>query len=135
MEQKNLTESIIDLKEVKLNEEMITANILNHQFSFEPTVPSTMALHQNFPNPFNPNTTIQFEIPFPGKQKVNVELRIYNLQGELIRTLINEKKEPGIYQIQWNGLDESGSKAATGIYLYQFRAGEFDATKRMILLK
>jgi len=135
LEQKDLAESIIELKEVKLNEEMITANILNHQVSFNPTLPSTMALHQNYPNPFNPQTTVQFEIPFTGKHIVKVELRIYNLQGELIRTLINEEKSPGIYQLYWDGLDEAGNNVATGIYLYRIRAGEFDATKKMILIK
>jgi hypothetical protein len=135
IEQKDVFESSIELNEIKLNEGMITVNLLNHRVSFNPALPSTMALHQNYPNPFNPNTTIQFEIPFTGKHIVKVELRIYNLQGELICTLMNEEKEPGIYQIQWDGLDESSSKVATGIYLYQIRASEFNATKKMILMK
>ncbi len=101
----------------------------------EINIPETFSLSQNFPNPFNPHTTIHFEIPYTGKQLLRVELRIYNLQGGLIRTLMNEEKSPGIYQVQWDGLDESNNKVATGIYLYRIRTGEFYATKKMILMK
>lgn len=134
-EQKYLSESIIELKEVRLNEGMITANIFNPQFSFSHTLPTTLALHQNYPNPFNPNTTIQFEIPFTGKQMVKVELRIYNLQGELIRTLINEEKSPGIYQAHWDGLNETGGQVAAGIYLCRIHVAELSAVRKMILVK
>ena len=101
----------------------------------EITIPETFSLYQNYPNPFNPNTTIQFEIPFTEKQKVNVELRIYNLQGELIRTLVNEEKSPGIYRVLWNGDDQFGEKVVSGIYLYRINIGEFSAVKKMILVK
>jgi len=97
--------------------------------------PENVQLMQNYPNPFNPETTIQFEIPFTGKHIVKVELSIYNLQGELIRTLLNEEKSSGIYQVHWDGLNEAGNRMATGIYLYRIRADEFDATKKMILMK
>ena len=101
----------------------------------EITIPETFSLYQNYPNPFNPNTTIQFEIPFTEKQKVNVELRIYNLQGELIRTLVNEEKSPGIYRVLWNGDDQFGEKVVSGIYLNRINIGEFSAVKKMILVK
>ena len=101
----------------------------------ELTRPETFSLYQNYPNPFNPNTTIQFEIPFTGKEMAKVELRIYNVQGELIRTLVNEEKSPGIYQAHWDGLNETGNPVASGIYLYQFRAGDFNHTRKMILMK
>ncbi|MBN2029596.1 T9SS type A sorting domain-containing protein, partial [bacterium] len=98
-------------------------------------IPDQYRLFQNYPNPFNPHTTIQFEIPFSGKQMVKVELHIYNMQGQLIRTLINEERSPGVYQVQWDGLDEVGNAVATGIYLYHISAGEFAAVKKLILVK
>jgi hypothetical protein len=113
------------------NWKQLTTGVKNEQIA----KPEDFQLMQNYPNPFNPQTTIQFEIPFNGKLKINMELHIYNLQGELIRTLMNEEKEPGIYQIRWDGLDEHNSKVATGIYLYQIRASKFNATKKMILMK
>ena len=101
----------------------------------QPQVPEAFSLSQNYPNPFNPQTTIHFEIPSTGKQMVKVGLHIYNLQGQLICTLINEERSPGAYQVRWDGLDEGGNNVVTGIYLYRIRAGEFTATKKMILTK
>ncbi|UCE08413.1 MAG: T9SS type A sorting domain-containing protein, partial [bacterium] len=98
-------------------------------------IPETFSLFQNYPNPFNPRTTIQLEIPYTGKPLLKVELLVYNLKGELIRTLMNEDKSSGAYKVFWDGLDEAGNKVATGIYLYRIRAGEFNATKKMILTK
>ena len=98
-------------------------------------IPETFSLSQNYPNPFNPETTIRIEIPFMGKHMVKVELCIYNVQGQLIRTLVNDEKSPGLYQVRWDGLDEGGNTMASGIYLYRIRAGEFAATKKLILIK
>ncbi len=98
-------------------------------------IPETFLLLQNYPNPFNPNTTIQFEIPFTGQQMVKVELRIYNLQGQLIRTLIDEEKASGTYLVHWDGTDVRGFKMPTGIYLYRFRADKFNDAKKMIFLR
>jgi len=97
--------------------------------------PVSFGFHQNYPNPFNPQTTFRFEIPFNGKQSVNVELCIYNLQGQLIRMLINGERSPGIYQVSWDGSNESGNQVSTGIYLSRFQAGLFTATKKMIMMK
>ncbi|MDW7678997.1 MAG: FlgD immunoglobulin-like domain containing protein, partial [bacterium] len=111
------------------------ALITNVENQAESNIPETFSLSQNYPNPFNPETTIRFEIPFTGKHMVKVELRIYNLQGELIRTLVNEEKYPGSYQAHWDGLDETGAQVASGIYLYQLRAGDFNHCRKMILMK
>ena len=111
------------------------AVITNVENLAESNSPETFSLSQNYPNPFNPNTTIQFDIPFTGKQMIKVQLRIYNLSGELIRTLVNEEKSPGIYQVHWDGMDETGNQVASGIYLCQFRAGDFNHSRKMILMK
>lgn len=97
-------------------------------------IPKRFSLSQNVPNPFNPQTTIRYEITSAGNQKVKVELHIYNMQGQLIRTLVNEEKSPGVYEAQWNGMDEADMPVAAGIYLYRIFAGEYNNVKKMILI-
>jgi plastocyanin len=83
-------------------------------------------LKQNYPNPFNPSTTINFSIP----QKDFVKLKIYNLAGEELKTLINEEKDAGSYQIKFDALN-----LPTGIYFYKLNTSNFSETKKMILLR
>jgi hypothetical protein len=97
------------------------------------SLPRAFALNQNYPNPFNPSTSINFDIP--DGNNVQVSLRIYNLRGQLINTLVNEVKEPGSYSIQWDGRDLQGHQAASGIYFYRLAAGEFSKVRKMVLLK
>jgi hypothetical protein len=98
--------------------------------------PSTLnnykeVLYNNYPNPFNPNTTIKYSIP----QKSNVTLKIYNAKGQLVKTLVNNKQEKGEYQIIWDGIDNNGKKVSSGVYFYQLKAGDFIASKKMITIK
>lgn len=83
-------------------------------------------LKQNYPNPFNQLTIINYEL----KIKSNVLLKIYNIEGKEVATLVNEQKQPGSYEVRWNAADFS-----SGIYFYKLTAGDFSETKRMILLK
>lgn len=94
-------------------------------------LPTEFRLHQNYPNPFNPATTIRFEIP----EETRTYLNIYNMLGQRIRTLVNEIKQPGIYSVVWDGSAESGEVAATGIYIYQIKAGDFKQSKKLLLLR
>ncbi|MCB0304982.1 MAG: T9SS type A sorting domain-containing protein [Calditrichaeota bacterium] len=94
-------------------------------------LPETFALDQNYPNPFNPTTQIRFALP----QAENVSLRIYDVAGQLIKTLISGNMDAGYYNIQWDGSNQYGSKVASGIYLYRITAGSFVQTKKMILMK
>jgi hypothetical protein len=89
------------------------------------------ALKGNYPNPFNPETTITFDTK--GVQPVRIE--IYNLKGQLIRTLVNEVKGNGHHTVVWNGRDEYGKAVASGIYQYRMQSGEYTANRRMLLLK
>ena len=93
--------------------------------------PSTYALSQNYPNPYNPVTQITYQLPQPGV----VLLKIYNVQGQLVRTLVNEYKPAGAHSISWNGRSDLGMEVSSGIYLYRIQAGKFTETKRMILIK
>ena len=92
--------------------------------------PQQFLLQQNFPNPFNRHTTIEFSI----SRRVVVQIQIFNILGHLTRTLLNRQLNPGQYSIVWNGCDNSGSSVASGIYFYTIRAGEFSAVKKMVLI-
>ena len=91
-----------------------------------PTVPVDYMLAQNYPNPFNPTTTIEYSIPQSG----NVKLQVYNSIGEEVATLVNNYKEAGTYQVDFNS-----KNLTSGIYFYKLEAGKFIQTKKMILLK
>ncbi|MDD3284484.1 MAG: FlgD immunoglobulin-like domain containing protein [Patescibacteria group bacterium] len=93
--------------------------------------PATPVLHQNFPNPFNPETTISFNLPKAGKASLN----IYNVKGQLVKTLVNETKTAGTHQIIWNGTDNSGQSVSSGIYYYKLNAGKYSSTRKMIMMK
>ncbi|MFC2103110.1 FlgD immunoglobulin-like domain containing protein [Bacteroidota bacterium] len=88
-------------------------------------------LYQNFPNPFNPSTTIKFDLPATELVKFN----IYNNLGQKIRVLTNREFAAGTHQVQWDGFDESGKEASAGVYFYQIHAGSFRATNKMLLIK
>jgi hypothetical protein len=88
--------------------------------------PFGFQLAQNFPNPFNPTTTIQFHIPLSSF----ATLKVYNLLGQEVATLVHEEMESGTYSVSWNAASYS-----SGLYFYKLQAGEFAETKRMILLK
>jgi fibronectin-binding autotransporter adhesin len=98
----------------------------------EGITPTEFALEQNFPNPFNPSTTIRFALP----QEAPVSLVIYNMLGVPVRTLINgERLTAAFHQYVWDGKDESGITVPSGVYLYRIAAGSFTASKRMTLVK
>jgi hypothetical protein len=86
-------------------------------------LPATFALGMNFPNPFNPETAISFAVP--AGWTAPVTLRLFNVQGQLVRTLVEGVMPPGQHHILWNGKDERGQTVATGIYLYQIISGDY----------
>jgi hypothetical protein len=93
--------------------------------------PTATYLAQNYPNPFNPQTTIAFGL----KENGHVSLRIYDTAGRLVVILIDETRPAGNYASEWNGLDKNGSNVASGVYFYRIIAGEFEETRKMILLR
>ncbi|NOY88594.1 MAG: T9SS type A sorting domain-containing protein [FCB group bacterium] len=86
---------------------------------------------QNYPNPFNPNTTISFDL----SNSSHVNLTIYNILGQPVRTLLNKEMTAGSYNIEWNGKDDNGQGLSSGIYFYKLQAGSLTATKKMLMLK
>lgn len=95
------------------------------------SIPLQYKLFNNYPNPFNPSTRIAFEIP----QAENVTLKIFNISGELIRTLTEEHLSAGRHEKVWDGKDNAGNEVSSGIYLYRLNAGFYDRSARMILMK
>jgi hypothetical protein len=94
-------------------------------------VPNQFSLKQNYPNPFNPSTTIEYDLP----QRSQVEIRIFNSLGQLVRTLVNSQQDAGRYAITWNGESNEGGVVATGVYFYRLRSGEFVQTKKLVFLR
>lgn len=94
-------------------------------------LPDRTALSQNMPNPFNPSTTIEYQISEAGQ----VRLAIYNLLGQEVRVLVDARTEAGHYTANWDGKDQLGRQVASGIYLYRLQAADFLVSKRMMLLK
>ena len=98
--------------------------------------PSEFALSQNCPNPFNPNTTIKFKVQGSKfKAPVLATLKIYNILGQKVRTLVDEPKWAGDYSVQWDGMNDKGEQLSSGIYFYQLKVGEYTSSKKMVLLK
>ena len=94
-------------------------------------LPDSFGLDQNMPNPFNPSTTIGYQLPESGQ----VHLSVYNLLGQVVRTLMDGPLEAGYYTLDWDGRDDLGRQLASGIYLYRMRVNDFSQTRRMMLLK
>jgi hypothetical protein len=111
-------------------------------------VPIEYSLEQNHPNPFNPTTTIHYTIPSREHRAqsggtggdsqlyaLRTTLNIYNILGQEVRTLVDEVQEPGYYTATWDGRDNHGRQAVSGVYFYRLTSGEFTATRRMVLMK
>ncbi len=94
-------------------------------------MPERFSLHPNFPNPFNPNTTIRFDVAKTGK----VKLYVYNVLGQLVTILVSGTLETGKYDIQWNGKDNRGNAVSSGIYIYRLVAGGYVKARKMVLVR
>jgi FlgD Ig-like domain len=95
-------------------------------------MPRAPALGQNVPNPFNPTTTISYDVPAGGAQ---VTLRIYDATGGLVRTLVDEQRPAGTHAVTWDGRNAAGAPVSSGVYFYQMTSGSFAQSRRMVLLK
>jgi flagellar hook assembly protein FlgD len=114
------------------NEATVTVVSINE----EEQIPTEYKLSQNFPNPFNPSTTIEFALPFPSE----VRLVIYNTLGESIITLLENYFPSGYHKVDWNSRDQFGNMLSSGIYFYELRAkgnngDNFSQFRKMILIK
>jgi hypothetical protein len=94
-------------------------------------LPTVFSLAQNYPNPFNPTTRIAFDLP----EQSLAKLVVYNLLGQQVNVLTNRPMSAGHHVFDWNGLDANGNSVASGVYFYELRAGDFEAKKKMLLLR
>lgn len=98
-------------------------------------IPTEFNLGFNYPNPFNPDTKIEYAIPRTNSNNTFVTIKIYNIRGQLVRTLVDGNKTPGFYKVIWNGDSEGGNQIASGVYIYIMTAGDFKESKKLLLLK
>ncbi|MCZ6634538.1 MAG: CotH kinase family protein [bacterium] len=118
-----------ELTEIRVADGMGEINILS--LTQVRPIPSDYMLHQNFPNPFNPDTQIAYEIPKTGE----VRLAVYNMLGQEIRTLVQGVQAPGFYRMIWDGNDAAGRPASSGVYFVKLQTDGFVDVRRMLLLK
>ncbi len=97
-------------------------------------LPKAFFLAQNYPNPFNPSTTISYSIPEDNGQ-VAVRLNVFNIRGQLVRTLVDKSQGPGTYNVNWDGADNRGRRISSGVYFYRIVADTFVSTRKMVVLK
>lgn len=118
------------LKRSELTVRYLPASVTDITDSY-PQLPGNFNLGFNFPNPFNPSTTIDYSLP----ERSQVRIEIFNLMGQSIRTLIDKEQLTGKHQVVWDGNDQNGQEAASGIYFYRITAGEFSQSRKMLLVK
>jgi hypothetical protein len=95
------------------------------------SIPTAFALHQNSPNPFNPQTSIMFDMPVAG----DVNVSVFNVLGQNVTNLVDGHMEAGTHEVIWNGKDRDGATVASGIYFYRIDTDQYSETKKMMLLK
>jgi len=126
-----ITPAITDFRfdDVKIDDKSTIVTLVENGSGHR--LPTDWHLDQNHPNPFNPETSITYQVP----KKSIVKIEVFNLLGQRIKRLVNEEKSPGYYQVTWNGRYDQEKSVVSGIYLYRMRAGDFREIKRMIFLR
>ncbi|RLC47342.1 MAG: hypothetical protein DRH57_04235 [Candidatus Cloacimonadota bacterium] len=99
--------------------------------NYQSNMPHSFELKQNYPNPFNPQTVIAYQLP----ERAAVEISIYNILGQKVKTLVNDRKEAGYHKVIWNGKDAENRDVSSGIYFYKISTDKFSETKKCLLLK
>jgi len=117
-----------DQNKVKKIEDDSSKNI---EDEIDQVIPTDFDLKQNYPNPFNPTTTIEFQMA----QTTGVSIRVYNVLGQVVKTLVNGTYAPGVYRVNWDATDDSGVALRSGLYLYQMVTDEFTSVKSLVLMK
>ncbi|NQV17955.1 MAG: SBBP repeat-containing protein [Armatimonadetes bacterium] len=110
--------------------DIFVAKLNSSVYAENEIIPTEIRL-SNYPNPFNPTTTISFSIP----AESHTEISIYNIKGQKIKTLISNQLSAGEHSVVWDGKDDYGNKVSSGVYLYKLKAGDFQRVRKMILLK
>ena len=130
---REIEDSYVEILDGELRDGNYGLNSLDSPVSVRiQTRPEVYALRNNFPNPFNPETTLKYDLPEAG----DVTLEVYNMLGQVVRTLVNERQSAGRYAVQWDATNDRGQSMSSGIYFYRVQVGgEFTDVKKMLLLK
>jgi hypothetical protein len=125
-------QSLIELTRGELSDDSFALNSVASLGAIEiETRPEVFALGNNYPNPFNPATTIKYQLP----EATDVRLEIFNVVGQVVRTLVADPQDAGRYTVQWDATNDGGQPLSSGIYFYRLHAGEFQEVNKMLLLK
>jgi len=127
----NYTYNVIAVYDDNWESEMSDDAFVNHTDINETLAPTITQLVGNYPNPFNPTTTISFSL----KEAGIVAIDIFNMKGQLVKTLINEEMTGAYHNVVWNGKDNKNKQVTSGIYFYKMKTGKYQETKKMILMK
>lgn len=120
--------SLLELKEFSVNE---TAMAATGRVRLVKRIPKEHFLSQNYPNPFNPSTTIEYGLPYDEQ----VRLQIFNVIGQIVFTIVDERQEAGYYHLNWNGQDGNGRSLPAGVYFMRLQAGKFSKVRKLALVK
>jgi len=121
----------VDTVDVTGDNRVIHVNRYDYLSTESEGVPTEFALHENYPNPFNPTTTLRFDLP----EVSNLTLTIYNMLGQKIRTYDMQSTPAGHHALKWNATNDYGDPVGAGVYLYQLQSKDFVKTRKMVLLK
>ena len=121
----------IDTVNVTGEDRTVMVNRYDFLATGEAGFPEVFALHENYPNPFNPSTTLSFDLP----KISNVNITIYNMLGQKVKTFSMQNTSAGYHSVRWNGTNDLGERVSTGIYLYQLHTREFVKTRKMVFMK
>jgi len=121
----------IDTVKVTGDDRVVFVNRYDYLSTEGEGIPTEFALHENYPNPFNPTTTLRFDLP----EVSNLTLTIYNMLGQKVRTFDYQNTSAGYHSVTWDATNDYGEQVGAGVYLYQLRAKQFVKTRKMVLLK
>ena len=128
----DIESGVIELTSARLSDPNYTLNQVMSLGAVEiETRPQVFALADNYPNPFNPETTIKYELPAAAQ----VRLEVFNVVGQVVRTLVAEPQSAGRYVVQWDATNDNQQSLSSGVYFYRIHAGDFLKVKKMLLLK
>ena len=130
----NDTDEIVEWGLLSVDEMMIAFGLYYEgeqlKNDIEKLMPDRLVLHSNFPNPFNPSTTLRYDLPQSGM----VNITIHNVRGELVKTLLNSYQNAGFKSVLWNATNDRNKPVSAGLYIYTIQAKEATQSKKMILL-
>ena len=131
----NYTDEVVEFGLLSIDEMMISfglyftgEQLANDKYD---VLPGELSLHSNFPNPFNPITTIQYSLP----EDALVNVTIYDMMGRIVKRLVNSSQTAGFKSVRWNATNNRNEPVSAGLYIYTIQAGEFRQSKKMVLLK